>query len=183
MKGKKIVLAITGSIAAYKTPQLVRLLIRQGAEVRVIVTEAATQFVTPLSLSVMSKNPVLGTLTNGSSWNNHVELALWADLMLIAPCSANTIGKLANGLCNNLLTAVYLSARCPVFIAPAMDEDMWKHPSIKRNLDILTSYSNIILPVGSGELASGLVGEGRMMEPDDIVNTLLININEMEIPF
>jgi len=177
MKGKKIVLAVTGSIAAYKTPPLVRLLIRQGAEVRVIVTESATQFVTPLTLSVMSKNPVQSTFTNGSTWNNHVELGLWADLILIAPCSANTIGKLANGLCDCLLTAVYLSARCRTFIAPAMDEDMWKHPAIKINLERLTSYGNIILPVGSGELASGLVGEGRMLEPNDIIKYL------MEIPF
>jgi phosphopantothenoylcysteine decarboxylase/phosphopantothenate--cysteine ligase len=169
MKGKKIVLAITGSIAAYKMPGFVRMLKKEGAEVKVIMTEAATKFVSPLVLSVLSGNEILINVNEGSTWNNHVELALWANLILIAPCSANTLGKLANGLCDNLVTAVYLSARCPIFIAPAMDEDMWKHPSTSRNVNLLEDYGNHIIPVGSGELASGLVGPGRMAEPEEIL--------------
>ena len=170
MKGKKIVLAITGSIAAYKMPGFVRMLRKEGAEVKVIMTEAATKFVSPLVLSVLSGNETLITVNEGSIWNNHVELALWANLILIAPCSANTLGKLANGLCDNLLTAVYLSARCPIFIAPAMDEDMWKHPSTQRNIKLLEEYNNHIIPVGNGELASGLVGPGRMAELEEILS-------------
>lgn len=172
LSGKKIILAVTGSIAAYKTPQLVRLLIKAGAEVRVIMTDAAAHFVTPLSLATVSKHPVLSSVTDGASWNNHVELGLWADAMLIAPCSANTLGRLANGLCDTLVNAVYLSARCPVFIAPAMDEDMWIHPSVKANIQRVISYGNHLIPVAHGELASGLVGEGRMAEPEDIVSFL-----------
>lgn len=162
-------LAVTGSIAAYKTPQLVRLLVKAGAEVKVLVTRAATDFVSSLALSTVSKHGVLSDVSDGSSWNNHVELGLWADAMLIAPCSANTLGKLANGLCDNIVCAVYLSARCPVFIAPAMDEDMWLHPSTRANLARVRGYGNRIIPVGHGELASGLVGPGRMAEPEDIV--------------
>jgi phosphopantothenoylcysteine decarboxylase/phosphopantothenate--cysteine ligase len=128
LQGKKIVLAVTGSIAAYKTPHFVRLLVKAGAEVKVLLTEAAAGFVSPLSLSTVSKHPVLSSVHEASTWNNHVELGLWADAMIVAPCSANTLGKLANGLCDNIVVAVYLSARCPVFIAPAMDEDMWIHP-------------------------------------------------------
>jgi phosphopantothenoylcysteine decarboxylase/phosphopantothenate--cysteine ligase len=168
LQGKKIVLGVSGSIAAYKTPHLVRLLIKAGAEVRVVLTDAAAQFVSPLSLATVSKHPALSSVTDGSTWNNHVELGLWADALLIAPCSANTLGKLANGLCDNLLCAVYLSARCPVFIAPAMDEDMWRHPSTQANIGRLRKYGNHIIPVAHGELASGLVGDGRMAEPEDL---------------
>lgn len=172
LKGKKIILGVTGSIAAYKTPQLVRQLVKAGAEVKVICTPAAEKFVSTLSLSTVSKNEVLHNISDGSSWNNHVILGRWADVMLIAPCSANTIAKLAQGLCDNLLAAVYLSATCPVIVAPAMDEDMWHHQSTKRNLETLRSYDNKIIPVAFGELASGLVGDGRMAEPDDIVHYL-----------
>lgn len=172
LSGKKIVLSVTGSIAAYKTPQLVRLLIKAGAEVKVITTAAAEKFVSPLSLATVSRHPVLNSVTDGASWNNHVELGLWADAMIIAPCSANTLAKLANGLCDSLVNAVYLSARCPVFIAPAMDEDMWIHPSTRANLQKVQSFGNHIIPVAHGELASGLIGEGRMAEPEMIVSYL-----------
>ncbi len=169
LNGKRIVLGISGSIAAYKTPELVRQLIKAGAEVKVICTDAATNFVSNLALSTVSKNPVLSKISDADNWNNHVALGRWADALLIAPCSANTLGKLANGLCDNLLCAVYLSANCPVFIAPAMDEDMWQHGSTKNNLNQLKEIGNNIIPVAHGELASGLVGEGRMAEPENIV--------------
>lgn len=172
LTGKKIVLAVTGSIAAYKTPQLVRLLIKEGADVRVITTVMAEAFVSPLALATVSKHPVYSSVSDGTSWNNHVEMGLWADAILIAPCSANTLGKLANGLCDNLVSAVYLSARCRVFIAPAMDEDMWLHESTRYNVQRVRSYGNQIIPVVHGELASGLVGEGRMAEPEGIVKYL-----------
>lgn len=172
LTGKKIILAVTGSIAAYKTPQLVRLLVKAGAEVRVITTLAAESFVSPLALATVSKHAVLNSVSEGAAWNNHVELGLWADAMLIAPCSANTLAKLAHGICDNLVCAVYLSARCPVFIAPAMDEDMWHHPSTRNNINTLRGYDNHLLSVGYGELASGLTGEGRMAEPEDIVAQL-----------
>ncbi len=169
LTGRKIILAVSGSIAAYKTPELVRQFVKAGAEVRVIMTHAAADFVSPLSLETVSKHPVLHSVNNGSSWNNHVELGRWADVMLVAPCSANTLAKLATGLCDNLLCAVYLSATCPVLIAPAMDEDMWHHDSTKVNLEKVKSFGNRVIPVAHGELASGLVGEGRMAEPADIV--------------
>ncbi|MBL7699754.1 MAG: bifunctional phosphopantothenoylcysteine decarboxylase/phosphopantothenate--cysteine ligase CoaBC [Chitinophagaceae bacterium] len=169
LKGKKILLAVTGSIAAYKAPLIVRLLVKEGAEVKVVMTPAAKDFVTPLTLSTVSKNPVIAELFSEDSWSNHVELGSWADLMLVAPLSANTLAKMANGFCDNMLLATYLSARCPVVVAPAMDEDMWKHPSTKRNLGKLEETGNTIIPVGNGELASGLFGEGRMAEPENIL--------------
>ena len=174
--GKNILLGITGGIAAYKTTFLVRLLIKAGADVKVIMTQSAGSFVAPLTLSTLSKNPVLFDFVNeedGSlSWNNHVELGLWADMMLIAPATANTLSKMANGVCDNLLLATYLSAKCPVFFAPAMDLDMYKHPSTKASLDKLQSFGNIMIPAESGELASGLHGEGRMAEPETIIQKI-----------
>jgi phosphopantothenoylcysteine decarboxylase / phosphopantothenate---cysteine ligase len=172
MKGKKIILAITGSIAAYKAAFLTRLLIKSGAEVQVLMTEAATHFITPLTLSTLSKKPVFTEIISEDSWNSHVELGLWADAMLIAPATATTLAKLATGMSDNIVTAVYLSARCPVFIAPAMDLDMWEHPATVRNLNLLRGDNCNFIPVGHGELASGLVGDGRMAEPEDIVKHL-----------
>ena len=169
LEGKKILLGVTGSIAAYKSLLLVRQLVRAGAEVRVVMTQAAKDFVTPLSLSTLSRKPVLSELFQEDSWANHVMLGRWADLMLIAPLSCNTLGKMAGGLCDNLLLATYLSATCPVAVAPAMDEDMWKHPSTGNNLQKLISFGNRVIPVQKGELASGLYGEGRMAEPEAIV--------------
>ncbi|GAB3908174.1 bifunctional phosphopantothenoylcysteine decarboxylase/phosphopantothenate--cysteine ligase CoaBC [Mucilaginibacter boryungensis] len=175
LQGKKIVLGVCGSIAAYKSALLVRLLVKAGAEVQVVMTPDATGFITPLTLSTLSKKPVLVDYykTETGEWNNHVELGLWADLMLIAPASANTLAKMANGLCDNLLTAVYLSAKCPVYFAPAMDLDMWKHPATQENVIRLTQYGNILIPPGNGELASGLHGEGRMAEPEEMVDFIL----------
>jgi phosphopantothenoylcysteine decarboxylase / phosphopantothenate---cysteine ligase len=167
--GKKIIIGITGSIAAYKTPLIVRQLIKAGAEVKVIMTPASTDFVSKLTLSTLSKNAVLTNLFDEQSWANHVDLGRWADLMLIAPLSRNTLGKMAVGQCDNLLLAVYLSAVCTVMVAPAMDEDMWNHPGTKRNLETLRDNGNIVLDAVYGELASGLVGQGRMAEPEDIV--------------
>ncbi len=169
-KGKKIVVGITGSIAAYKAVYLVRQLAREGAEVKVILTPAAKDFVSPLTLSTLSRNPVLTDLFDEQSWANHVMLGRWADLILIAPLSCNTLAKMANGICDNLLMAVYLSAACPVVVAPAMDEDMWLHPSTKNNLERIRTFGNRIIPVGKGELASGLEGEGRMAEPEQIID-------------
>ncbi len=170
LNGKKILLGVCGSIAAYKSAHLIRLLVKAGAEVRVIMTESAKTFITPLTLSTLSKCPVLSSFEKGDTgeWNNHVELGLWADLMVIAPISANTLAKMANGLCDNLLLATYLSARCPVMIAPAMDLDMYRHPAVLNNLGILKKFGNIILDAESGELASGLHGQGRMAEPEHI---------------
>jgi phosphopantothenoylcysteine decarboxylase / phosphopantothenate---cysteine ligase len=172
MKGKKIILAITGSIAAYKAAFLTRLLVKSGAEVQVLMTEAATHFITPLTLSTLSKKPVFTEIISEDSWNSHVELGLWADAMLIAPATATTLAKLATGMSDNIVTAVYLSARCPVFVAPAMDLDMWQHPATVRNLNLLRGDGCQIIPVGHGELASGLVGDGRMAEPEDIIKHL-----------
>jgi phosphopantothenoylcysteine decarboxylase / phosphopantothenate---cysteine ligase len=169
LSGKKILIGITGSIAAYKSIFLVRLLVKEGAEVRVIMTPAAKEFVSPLVLSTLSKNKVIISLTEDNEWSNHVMLGRWADLFVIAPLSANTLAKMATGLCDNLLLAVYLSATCPVAIAPAMDEDMWHHPATKKNIQSLSDYGNTTIPVANGELASGLFGEGRMAEPEDII--------------
>lgn len=170
LQGKKILLGITGSIAAYKSIYLVRQLVKAGAEVKVILTPSAKDFVSPLVLSTLSKNQVLTDLFDEQSWSNHVMLGRWADLMIIAPLSCNTLAKMANGQCDNLLLAVYLSATCPVAVAPAMDEDMWKHPATRQNLARLESFGNKIIPVGHGELASGLTGEGRMAEPEEIIS-------------
>lgn len=169
---KKILLGITGSIAAYKAAFLVRLLVKAGAEVRVVMTKAATEFIAPLTLSTLSKNPVFTDVSGSDGWHNHVELGLWADAMLVAPATANTIAKMANGFCDNMLTAVYLSSRCPVFFAPAMDLDMWVHPATQANVNRLLSFGNRLLPVEDGELASGLYGQGRMAEPEHIVTAL-----------
>ena len=169
-QGKKILLGVTGSIAAYKSLLLVRLLVREGAVVKVIQTPSSRDFVTPLSLSTLSRNPVLSDLFAADTWANHVELGRWADVLLIAPLSCNSLAKMAHGICDNLLLATYLSATCPVVVAPAMDEDMWRHPSTRANLDLLRSFGNKIIPVGNGELASGLYGDGRMAEPEAILN-------------
>jgi phosphopantothenoylcysteine decarboxylase/phosphopantothenate--cysteine ligase len=181
LSGKKILLGISGGIAAYKTPLLVRELIKFGAEVRVLMTPLAKDFVTPLTLSALSKNPVLSSFTNNELdnpvWNNHVELGLWADLYIIAPATSNTLSSMAQGRCNNLLLATYLSAKCPVFIAPAMDLDMYKHSSNQKNINLLASYGNKILPVGEGVLASGLEGKGRMMEPHQIAENIISYFN------
>ena len=178
-----IVLGITAGIAAYKTPQLVRLLTKNGHNVKVILTENAKEFVTPLTLSTVSKNPVLTSFSSPEgNWHSHVELALWADAMLIAPATANTIAKIAHGVCDNLLLATYLSAKAPVFIAPAMDLDMYAHPTVTENLAKLASYGNHIIPATYGELASGLVGQGRMAEPEDIV-LFIENALSENLPF
>ena len=170
LKDKKILLGVSGSIAAYKSAVLTRLLIKAGAKVKIVMTPASKDFVTPLSLSTLSKNPVLVDLADNDSWANHVMLGRWADLMLIAPLSCNTLAKMSLGLCDNLLMAVYLSATCPVVVAPAMDEDMWYHGSTKKNLEIIKGFGNHIIPVEHGELASGLTGPGRMAEPESILN-------------
>jgi phosphopantothenoylcysteine decarboxylase/phosphopantothenate--cysteine ligase len=174
LRDKKILLGVTGSIAAYKSAVLTRLLVKAGAVVKVVMTPSATDFITPLTLSTLSKNPVLIDFVkdNTGQWNNHVELGLWADVMIVAPASANTIAKMANGLCDNLLLATYLSARCPVFFAPAMDLDMLQHPSTQSNIQKLKSYSNTLIDAAFGELASGLTGNGRMAEPEEIVAAL-----------
>jgi phosphopantothenoylcysteine decarboxylase/phosphopantothenate--cysteine ligase len=177
LQSKNIIIGISGSIAAYKIAILLRLLVKAGANVKVIMTESATAFISPLTLSTLSKNKVHTQIIEQDSWDNHVELGLWADLMIIAPATANTIAKMANGICDNLLVATYLSAKCPVYFAPAMDLDMWKHRSTIRNIQLLKSYNNIEIPSEFGELASGLVGMGRMAEPEHIVSFLN---NELE---
>ncbi|WP_240155016.1 bifunctional phosphopantothenoylcysteine decarboxylase/phosphopantothenate--cysteine ligase CoaBC [Chitinophaga sp. Cy-1792] len=169
LQGKKILLGVTGSIAAYKAATIVRLLVKEGATVKVVMTPAAAEFITPLTLATLSKHEVPLNISDHNSWNNHVELGRWADVMLIAPASANTISKMAHGGCDNLVLAVYLSATCPVLFAPAMDEDMWRHPATRNNVEKLISYGNIQIPVAVGELASGLFGEGRMAEPEEII--------------
>ncbi len=175
LDGKKILIGITGSIAAYKSIYLVRLLVKAGAEVRVITTPAAKDFVSSLTLSTLSRNPVLVDLFDEQSWANHVALGRWADVMLIAPLSCNSLSKMANGQCDNLLLATYLSASCPVAVAPAMDEDMWNHPATKENIKKIESFGAKIIPVEKGDLASGLFGEGRMAEPEKIVEYIFTN--------
>ncbi len=174
LSGKKVLLAISAGIAAYKTASLVRLFIKSGAEVKVVMTPASKDFITPLTLSTLSKNPVSSTFYDKEEenelWNNHVDLGLWADIMLVAPATANTLSKMANGTCDNLVLATYLSAKCPIYFAPAMDLDMYQHPSTKNSIDKLQSFGNVLIPATSGELASGLVGEGRMAEPEDIIS-------------
>ncbi|PXY43839.1 bifunctional phosphopantothenoylcysteine decarboxylase/phosphopantothenate--cysteine ligase CoaBC [Flavobacterium hydrophilum] len=185
LRGKKILLGVSGGIAAYKTASLVRLFIKAGAHVQVIMTPASKDFVTPLTLSTLSKNPVHSTFFNQEDqdavWNNHVELGLWADLMLIAPATANTLSKMATGNCDNLLIATYLSAKCPVYFAPAMDLDMYKHPSTISSFSALKQFGNIMIPAENGELASGLSGEGRMAEPENIIAFLEADL-ESKLP-
>jgi len=176
--GKKILLGVTGSIAAYKVAMLTRLLVKEGADVKIIMTKAATDFITPLTLSTLSKNPVYSDFTQNEQWNNHVELGLWADCLLIAPASANTIAKMAFGLCDNFLLATYLSAKCPVFVAPAMDLDMYKHPATLRNLKTLKDFGHHLIDATEGELASGLQGFGRMEEPENLVLVLKKHFSE-----
>ena len=182
LSGKNILVGITAGIAAYKTASLVRLFIKAGANVKVVMTPASKDFITPLTLSTLSKNPVYSSFTDeeddNAVWNNHVELGLWADLFVIAPATANTLSKMANGVCDNLLMAVYLSAKCPVYFAPAMDLDMYKHPTTVRSFNLLKSFGNIMIPAASGELASGLIGEGRMAEPEDILDFIEKDILE-----
>ncbi len=180
LKGKKIILGITGSIAAYKAAYLVRLLVKSGAGVKVIMTPFAKEFITPLTLSTLSGNPVLVDMFEQKSgdWTSHVDLGLWADLLLIAPATANTLSKMASGRADNLLLAVYLSARCPVMVAPAMDLDMFQHPATQKNLKTLESFGNLILDTGTGELASGLTGKGRLEEPGAIVKKVSEVLNE-----
>lgn len=172
LRDKNILLGVTGSIAAYKAAALTRLFIKAGAEVRVLMTPAAADFITPLTLSTLSRHEVYAEVSSGGNWNSHVELGLWADAMLVAPVTATTLAKMAGGICDNMIVATYLSARCPVFFAPAMDLDMWRHPATRKNVEQLQSYGNYLIPVEHGELASGLVGEGRMAEPETIVEQL-----------
>tara|TARA_B100000900_G_scaffold36394_1_gene27244 strand:- start:5613 stop:6824 length:1212 start_codon:yes stop_codon:yes gene_type:complete len=178
LNGKKVLLGITASIAAYKSAELIRLFKKSGAEIRVIQTQESTDFITPLTISTLSENKVLTEMVEDDSWNNHVKLGLWADLIVIAPLTANTLAKMANGECDNLLLATYLSAKCDVYFAPAMDLDMFKHPSTINNINKLESYGNILIPSGFGELASGLVGEGRMAEPLEIINQIQSHLNK-----
>ena len=179
LKGKKVLLGVTASIAAYKTAELVRLFKKAGASVRVIQTEASLDFIAPLTLATLSENRVLTKMVDSDSgeWSNHVELGLWADMMVVAPLTANTMAKMKSGECDNLLLATYLSAKCPVFFAPAMDLDMYKHPSTKANISTLQEYGNTLIPSGFGELASGLVGEGRMAEPSEIIESITAKLN------
>ncbi|KFF14475.1 phosphopantothenoylcysteine decarboxylase [Chryseobacterium soli] len=173
ISGKKILIAISGGIAAYKIHFLIRDFVKKGAEVQVIMTPDAEQFVTKLSISTLSKKPVYTDFySDNGTWNSHVELALWADVMIVAPCTANTLSKMVHGMCDNLVIATYMSAKCPVFIAPAMDLDMYMHPSTRKNLEMAESFGHVVIPAESGELASGLIGQGRMAEPETISNTI-----------
>ena len=176
LKGKNILIGVTGGIAAYKTATIIRLLVKDGADVRVIMTDHAKEFITPLTLATLSKNPVLTEFFNpeNGAWNSHVDLGLWANLLLVAPATANTIAKMANGVADNLLLTTYLSARCPVFVAPSMDMDMLNHPSTIINIETLKAFGNFILEPVTGELASGLSGKGRMAEPEDIVDEIKV---------
>ncbi len=175
LKDKKILIGVTGSIAAYKSAFLIRLLVKEGALVKVIMTQAAKEFIAPVTLATLSKNEVLSSFYNQSNgeWYNHVELGLWADALIIAPVSANTIAKMANGFCDNLLTATYLSAKCKTFFAPAMDLDMFLHPAVVNNIKLLQTYGNTLIDAEEGELASGLQGKGRMAEPENILNFIV----------
>ncbi len=174
LKGKHILVGVTGGIAAYKTATIIRLLVKEGAEVKVVMTEHAKEFITPLTLATLSKNPVLTAFSNPENgyWNSHIDLGTWADIFLIAPATANSIAKMAGGIADNLLLTTYLSARCPVFVAPSMDMDMLAHPSTTINVETLRAFGNIILEPASGELASGLTGKGRMTEPEEIVKEI-----------
>lgn len=184
LQGKKLIIAVTGGIAAYKINYLVRDLVKSGAELKVILTKAAEDFVSPLTFSVLSKNPVFTYFSDDQkSWNNHVELALWADLILVAPCTANTLAKIANGICDNFLMAVYMSSKCPVVIAPAMDLDMYQHPAVVRNLKTIADFGHHIIPAESGELASGLIGQGRLAEPETIFKVLTEKLSDANQEF
>lgn len=179
LEGKKIILGVTGSIAAYKAAMLLRLLVKEGAEVQVVITAAGKEFITPVTLSALSGKPVISEFfgANDGTWNSHVDLGLWADIMLVAPATASTIAKMAHGIADNLLVTTYMSAKCPVFVAPAMDLDMFAHPSTQRNIEILKSFGNLIIEPSVGELASGLTGKGRMEEPENIVEIIAEHFN------
>lgn len=174
LRQKKIIVGVCGSIAAYKAALLVRLLIKEEAEVQVILTTSASSFISPLTMATLSRRPALSAFVEGETgtWNNHVDLGLWADALVVAPASAHSVAKFAHGLCDNLLSATYLSARCPVLLAPAMDLDMYQHPAVQANFAKLHSFGNLIIEAGYGELASGLVGQGRMAEPEEIVQAI-----------
>jgi phosphopantothenoylcysteine decarboxylase/phosphopantothenate--cysteine ligase len=183
LNGKNILIGVTGGIAAYKTATVIRLLVKEGASVKVIMTEHAKKFITPLTLATLSKNPVLVEFSDpeNGNWNSHVELGLWADLFLIAPATANTIGKMAGGIADNLLLTTYLSARCNVLVAPSMDMDMLKHPATLQNIETIRSRGNIILEPATGELASGLSGKGRMAEPEEIVKKIITLLSKKKV--
>ncbi|GET25803.1 hypothetical protein NT017_21320 [Prolixibacter sp. NT017] len=180
LQGKKIILGVTGSIAAYKAAYLLRGLVKEGAEVQVVMTPSAKEFITPLTLSALSNKPVVSEFfsSEDGTWHSHVDMGIWADLMLVAPATASTMGKMAHGIADTLLVTTYMSAKCPVMVAPAMDLDMFQHPSNQQSIEILKSFGNVIIEPGSGELASGLVGKGRMEEPEVIVEKVISFFNE-----